>query len=122
VALFLQHSIERGPDPRAAQEGAMTDDRPLVVLDARPHGRDRIFTADALQRLHDRFEVVDLEDEPDEGRLDELLPDAFAVVGSPTCPRSGWHGPAGCGRSSTSRATSSPTSTTRGRSRRASGS
>ena len=64
----------------------MLSDRPLVVLDARPHGRDRIFTADALGRLHERFEVVDLEDEPDDGRFDELLPRAFAVVGQPDLP------------------------------------
>jgi phosphoglycerate dehydrogenase-like enzyme len=64
----------------------MTDDRPLVVLDARPHGRDRIFTPDALQRLHDRFDVVDLEDEPAGVGSTELLPDAFAVVGQPDLP------------------------------------
>jgi phosphoglycerate dehydrogenase-like enzyme len=64
----------------------MPSDRPLVVLDARPHGRDRIFTAEALQRLHDRFEVIDLQDEPAGGRLDDLLPRAFAVVGQPDLP------------------------------------
>ena len=64
----------------------MPADRPLVLLDARPHGRDRIFTAAALARLHERFEVVGLEDEPAHGRLDELLPRAFAVVGQPDLP------------------------------------
>jgi len=64
----------------------MPGDRPLVLLDARPHRRDRIFTAAALQRLHDRFQVVDLEQEPSRGRLDELLPRAFAVVGQPDLP------------------------------------
>ena len=64
----------------------MPADRPLLLLDARPHGRDRIFTSEALRRLHDRFEVVDLEDEPSGDRLDELLPRAFVVVGQPDLP------------------------------------
>jgi phosphoglycerate dehydrogenase-like enzyme len=64
----------------------MDPDRPLVVLDARPHRRERIFTSAALARLHDRFEVVDLQDEPDDRLLDGLLPRAFAVVGQPDLP------------------------------------
>lgn len=66
----------------------MTDDRPLVLLRPAPQRLDRIFTADALARLHRRFTVVDLSDDADEARLDELLPGAFAVVGQPDLPAS----------------------------------
>ncbi|WP_328773403.1 NAD(P)-dependent oxidoreductase [Streptomyces sp. NBC_00286] len=60
-----------------------TPDKPLVILRAAPHPADRIFTPDALARLHDRFTVV----EPDsEAALDQALPDAFAVVGQPELP------------------------------------
>ena len=68
-------------DSRAA------DDRPLVVLHTAPQPVDRIFTSAALAALNERFRVVDLEqaDDPDR-RLDELLPQAFAVVGQPDLP------------------------------------
>jgi phosphoglycerate dehydrogenase-like enzyme len=64
----------------------VTDDRPLVLLRPAPQRRDRIFTPAALRRLHDRFEVADLEDEPEDARFDALLPRAFAVVGQPDLP------------------------------------
>lgn len=60
-----------------------TPHKPLVILQADPHPKERIFTPDALTRLHDRFAVV----EPDtDEAFDKALPDAFAVVGQPDLP------------------------------------
>ena len=61
--------------------------RPLVVLHTAPQPVDRIFTSDALAALNERFQVIDLEqmDDPEQG-LDELLPQAFAIVGQPDLP------------------------------------
>ncbi|MGP4045837.1 NAD(P)-dependent oxidoreductase [Streptomyces sp. 2A115] len=60
-----------------------TPHKPLVILRAAPHPKDRIFSPAALVLLHDRFTVV----EPDtEEALDQALPDAFAVVGQPDLP------------------------------------
>ncbi|MFS8197831.1 NAD(P)-dependent oxidoreductase [Streptomyces sp. CWNU-52B] len=60
-----------------------TSHKPLVILRADPHPRERIFGPDALARLHARFSVV----EPDtEEALDRALPAAFAVVGQPDLP------------------------------------
>src|SRR6478609_2562420 len=57
-----------------------SDDRPLVILHTAPQPVDRIFTSDALATLTGRFTVVDLERADDPGRrLDELLPQAFAI-------------------------------------------
>jgi phosphoglycerate dehydrogenase-like enzyme len=60
--------------------------RPVVLLRPAPQARDRIFDAATLARLHDRFDVLDLEEAPDEQRFDELLPRAFAIVGQPDLP------------------------------------
>ncbi|MEU3788614.1 NAD(P)-dependent oxidoreductase [Streptomyces fructofermentans] len=60
-----------------------TPHRPLVILRAAPHPVERIFTPDALARLHDRFTVVEPGSEED---LDRALPEAFAVVGQPDLP------------------------------------
>ena len=59
----------------------------MVVLHTAPQPVDRIFTTAALTALNDRFRVVDLgtADDPDR-RLDELLPEAFAIVGQPDLP------------------------------------
>jgi phosphoglycerate dehydrogenase-like enzyme len=61
-------------------------DRPLVVLRPAPHGIDRIFSAEAQARLRRDYELELLEGEADDGRLDDLLPRAFAVVGQPDLP------------------------------------
>ncbi len=61
-------------------------DKPLVLLHPAPQQRDRIFAPTALQRLHDRFDVVDFEDAPSETEFRRLLPRAFAVVGQPDLP------------------------------------
>src|SRR5690349_16012979 len=66
----------------------MTADRPLVVLHPAPARTERIFAPAVLAALQERFTVVDLSGDPDAGgRLDELLPTAFAVVGQPDLPR-----------------------------------
>ncbi|WP_026545214.1 NAD(P)-dependent oxidoreductase [Arthrobacter sp. 35/47] len=57
--------------------------KPVVLLCPAPQKRDRIFTADALKRLKNNFQVVDLEDSSDPGELDRRLPEAFAIVGQP---------------------------------------
>jgi phosphoglycerate dehydrogenase-like enzyme len=58
--------------------------RPLVLLDTAPQPIRRIFTPEALGRLHGGFEVRDITDDP--GALDELLPEAFALVGQSDLP------------------------------------
>lgn len=59
---------------------------PLVVLRPAPQRTDRIFTPRALELLGNRFTVVDLEKNPSEEALDEVLPEAFAIVGQPDLP------------------------------------
>jgi phosphoglycerate dehydrogenase-like enzyme len=59
--------------------------KPVVAVLAAPHPRERIFTPESWRDLTDAFHVHDLTDEPE--RLDEVLPDAFAVVGQPDLPR-----------------------------------
>src|SRR3954468_18930031 len=62
-------------------------DKPVVVLRPASQTVDRIFTPEALARLHERFTVVDLEQDPSDEALDAALPGAFAVVGQPDLPR-----------------------------------
>lgn len=57
--------------------------KPVVILAPAPQKRDRIFSSSALERLHDKFEVIDLEENTETGLLERHLPDAFAVVGQP---------------------------------------
>ncbi len=59
----------------------------MVLLHTAPQPVERIFTTAALTALNDRFRVVDLGTADDQGRLfDELLPEAFAIVGQPDLP------------------------------------
>lgn len=57
--------------------------RPLVVLSAAPRRIDQIFRPGRFAALQAEFDVV-----VDEGdtRLDELLPEVFAIVGQPDLP------------------------------------
>lgn len=64
----------------------MHDDRPVVVLTPAPAKSDRIFTPEAWTALHERFEVIDLEDATTSA-LDDVLPRAFAVIGQPDLGR-----------------------------------
>lgn len=56
--------------------------KPIVVLSPAPQQRDRIFSPDVLDRLHQSFDIVDLEAHPDLD-LDTILPNVFAIVGHP---------------------------------------
>jgi hypothetical protein len=58
--------------------------RPLVLLDTAPQPIERIFTPEAIARVHGDFEVRDITDDP--GALDELVPKAFALVGQSDLP------------------------------------
>ncbi len=53
--------------------------KPLVLLDTAPRSPEQIFRPETRARLEELFEVVEF----DEERIDDLLPDAFAVVGQP---------------------------------------
>jgi phosphoglycerate dehydrogenase-like enzyme len=74
------------PDP-AEPAGAAAPGRPVVVLRPASQTVERIFTPEALDRLHQRFTVVDLEHDLSDAALDAALPEAFAVVGQPDLPR-----------------------------------
>ena len=59
--------------------------RPIVLLRTHPAPLDRLFTADALLAMRDRFTIVELGPDDDE-LLDSFLPQAFAIVGQPDLP------------------------------------
>ncbi len=64
-----------------------SEHKPLVIVRPAPQRVDRIFSAATLERLQERFDVRLLEDVADEEtQFDELLPQAFAVVGQPDLP------------------------------------
>lgn len=62
----------------------MPDARPVVVLSAAPRAIDQLFRPGRFEALEADFEVI-----VDDGftRLDELLPEVFAIVGQPDLPR-----------------------------------
>lgn len=60
-------------------------ERPLVVLVPEPRRTTQIFAAGVWQELTTCFDVVDLTGA--HHRLDEVLPDAFAIVGQPDLPQ-----------------------------------
>src|SRR5688500_3910830 len=75
-----QHPAAKLTPTTLHRKGTMTTDRPLVLLRPDPQQLDRIFDEPDLKRLHAAFRVVELGTTPqDEERLDELLPEAFAV-------------------------------------------
>jgi phosphoglycerate dehydrogenase-like enzyme len=63
-----------------------TGDRPVVLLRPAPQITERIFSADALRRLHERYTVIDGEADPSEEAIEACLPDVFAIVGQPDLP------------------------------------
>ena len=63
-----------------------SDDRPLVILQPAPQRPERIFTPAAREDLESSFRVVDLSDDHDPGSFDEVLPEAFAIIGQPDLP------------------------------------
>ncbi|HET9871994.1 MAG TPA: hydroxyacid dehydrogenase [Propionibacteriaceae bacterium] len=58
-----------------------------VVLVPAPQRRDRIFTPRSLAALSELFTVVDLEDDQRPDALNDVLPDAFAIIGQPDLDR-----------------------------------
>jgi len=64
--------------------------KPVVILRPAPQRADRIFSSSALERLRDRFAVVDLSGapagDPSEAAFDQALPEAFAIIGQPDLP------------------------------------
>jgi phosphoglycerate dehydrogenase-like enzyme len=62
---------------------AAVTERPVVVLRPAPQSSARLFRPEAWQALHERYDVVDLEQDDDSARLDAVLPSAFAVIGQP---------------------------------------
>ena len=63
-----------------------SDDRPLVILQPAPQHPERIFVPAARQDLDRFFRVVDLSADHDPGSFDEVLPEAFAIIGQPDLP------------------------------------
>jgi phosphoglycerate dehydrogenase-like enzyme len=61
----------------------VTETRPLVVLSAAPRRINQIFRPGRFEALREDFDVI-----VDDGftRLDDLLPDVFAIVGQPDLP------------------------------------
>jgi phosphoglycerate dehydrogenase-like enzyme len=62
------------------------DERPVVILQPAPQRSDRVFTAAARRELEHSFRVVDLSDDHDPGSFDQVLPEAFAIIGQPDLP------------------------------------
>jgi phosphoglycerate dehydrogenase-like enzyme len=60
--------------------------KPVILLRPAPQRSERIFSADARRRLHDRYSVVDGEADPSEEAIEACLPDVFAIVGQPDLP------------------------------------
>jgi phosphoglycerate dehydrogenase-like enzyme len=61
--------------------------KPVVLLRPAPQTIERIFTPDALRRLHERYTIVDGEADPSEEAIEACLPEVFAIVGQPDLPR-----------------------------------
>ncbi len=61
--------------------------KPVVLLRPAPQTIERIFTDDALRRLHERYTVIDGEADPSEAAIDACLPEVFAIIGQPDLPR-----------------------------------
>jgi len=80
--------VTDNPAPPGATLGPTADndvDRPLVLLRTFPSPVDRLFSPAALTELNSRFRIVELGPDDDE-LLDELLPNAFAIIGQPDLP------------------------------------
>jgi phosphoglycerate dehydrogenase-like enzyme len=64
-----------------------TSPKPVVLLRPAPQTISRIFTDDALRRLHERYTVIDGEADPSDAAIDACLPHVFAIIGQPDLPR-----------------------------------
>ena len=58
--------------------------KPLVLIAPHPQRREIVFTAQSWAELQAGFELVEVDSA--DGRFDELLPEAFAIVGQPDLP------------------------------------
>lgn len=61
--------------------------KPVVLLRPAPQTTERIFTADALRRLNERYTIIDGEADPSEAAIDACLPEVLAIIGQPDLPR-----------------------------------
>jgi phosphoglycerate dehydrogenase-like enzyme len=61
--------------------------KPVVLLRPAPQTIDRIFTDDALRRLHERYAVIDGEADPSDELIESCLPEVMAIIGQPDLPR-----------------------------------
>ncbi len=61
-------------------------DKPVVLLRPAPQVIERIFSEDALRRLHERYVVIDGQADPSEAAIEACLPDVFAIIGQPDLP------------------------------------
>lgn len=64
-----------------------TDARPTVILQPAPQRTNQIFSPETLRLLHEQFTVVDLEDDLQPEAIEEVLGDAFAIIGQPGLDR-----------------------------------
>lgn len=67
----------------------MTSDgseRPLVILMPAPQRVARIFRPETLERMRERYRVLDLEADPSEATFEAALPEAMAIIGQPDLP------------------------------------
>lgn len=69
-------------------DDSQTHHKPVVFLRPAPQTTARIFSADALARLHERYTVIDGEADPSEAAIDAMLPEVFAIIGQPDLPAS----------------------------------
>ena len=67
----------------------MTADRPLVLVAPHPQRREIVFSDAIWTQLHAAFDLVEV-DGTDVG-FDEVLPEAFAIVGQPDLPAARIH-------------------------------
>ena len=63
-----------------------SSDKPVVLLRPAPQIIERIFSADALRRLRERYTVIDGEADPSEEAIEACLPEVFAIIGQPDLP------------------------------------
>ncbi|MFV2062819.1 MAG: hydroxyacid dehydrogenase [Chloroflexota bacterium] len=66
----------------------IADGKPVVLLRPAPQTTARIFSDEALRRLHERYTVVDGEADPSEAAIDAVMPEVFAIIGQPDLPAS----------------------------------
>jgi phosphoglycerate dehydrogenase-like enzyme len=63
-----------------------TDERPVVILRPTPQRADRIFSPAVRAELERDFRVLDLSADQGSASFDQLLPEAFAIIGQPDLP------------------------------------